>query len=119
MGKSTIYWGTIQGEFSAERSQHLPGEFSSGLDVADFNGDGHLDIALANAFRLKGRELGIYYITQTVAIPTFVYWGSAQGYSSDRRSELPTVGARSVSAGDLDQDGLAYLAFANSSGGAS
>ena len=118
-GGITIYWGTIQGEFSAERFQHLPGEFSSGLDVADFNGDGHLDIALANAFRLKGRELGIYDIIETVAIPSFVYWGSAQGYSSDRRSELPTVGARSVSAGDLDQDGLADVVFANSSGGAS
>jgi hypothetical protein len=118
-GGITIYWGTIQGEFSAERSQHLPGEFSSGLDIADFNGDGHLDIALANAFRLKGRELGIYDIIETVAIPSFVYWGSTEGYSPDRRSELPTVGARSVSAGDLDQDGLADLVFANSSGGAS
>jgi FG-GAP-like repeat len=118
-GGITIYWGTLQGKFSAGHSQQLPGEFSSGLDVADFNGDGHLDMVLANAFRLKGRELGIYDIIETVAIPSFVYWGSAQGYSSDRRSELPTVGARSVAAGDLDQDGLADLAFANGSGGAS
>ena len=118
-GGIAIYWGSSHGNFSGERVQHLPGEFSSGVEVADFNGDGHLDIALANAFRLKGRELGIYNIIETVAIPSFVYWGSTQGYAAERRSELPTVGGSAVAAGDLNRDGLPDLVFANNSGGAS
>lgn len=118
-GGLTIYWGQAQDSFSPENSLRLPGEFSSGLSVADFNGDGWLDIALANAFRLKGRELGIYNIVDTVAIPSFVYWGSQQGFAAHKRTELPTVGATGVASGDLNQDSLPDLVFANSSGGAS
>ncbi len=117
-GGVTIYWGSQSG-LSSSRSHLLPGEFSSGVAVADFNGDGFPDLALANAFRLKGRELGIYNIVETVAIPSFIYWGSSGGYSVERRSELPTIGASSAAAGDLNADGLPDLVFANSSGGAS
>lgn len=114
-GGATIYWGG-QGGLSVLRSQFLPGEFSSAVAVADFNGDGFPDLALANAFRLKGRELGIYNIVETVAIPSFVYWGSDRGYSVQRRSELPTVGASGAAVGDLNADGLPDLVFANNAG---
>ncbi len=116
---AALYWGNGSGEYSEERSTRLPGERSSGVAVADLNGDGDLEIILANAFRLRGRELGIYNITETVAIDSYVYWGSKDGYSVNRRTELPTVGASAVATADLNADGRTDVVFANSAGGAS
>jgi len=114
-----IYWGNSNGNYSEARSTLLPGEFSSAVALADLNGDGYTDIVLANKFRLRGRDLGIYNMVDSMAISSYIYWGSPQGYSVERRTELPTVGASSVAVGDLDRDGRPDLVFANDGGGAS
>lgn len=118
-GGASIYWGAREGRFDESRVTNLPGERSSSVDVRDLNGDSFPDLVLANSFRLKTRELGMYNIVDTDAIDSFVYWGSAKGFSVTARTALPTKGARHTLTADLNGDGLADIAFANHSGPAS
>ena len=114
-----VYWYDEQGQYSPERMTSLPGLGSSALEVADLDGDGHPEIVLANSFRLEGRIAGIYNIVDAVGIDSFIYWGAASGYSTERRTELPTHSAEGVAAQDLNHDGWPDLVFANGSTGAS
>ena len=114
-----IYWGGASGDPTERRSTHLPGDRTSALTVADLNGDAYPEIVLANAYRLKTRELGMYNTVDTVSVNSYVYWGSKQGYSVEARTPLPTVGASDVEASDLNRDGRPDLVFANRSGNVS
>ena len=114
-----IYWGDGSGDFSGRPPTRLPGQRSAAVAATDLNGDGWPEVVLANRFRLRAREMGIYNIIDTVAVDSYVYWGSREGYAVGRRSELPTVSARDVEAADLNGDGRPDLVFANGAGGAS
>ena len=118
-GGASIYWGSRDGRFDESRMTNLPGERSSSVAVSDLNGDGFPEVVLANSFRLKARELGMYNIVDTDAIDSFVYWGSRTGFSVSARTALPTRGARHVLTADLNKDGRADIVFANHSGPAS
>ena len=115
-GGALIYWGTTGGAYNKTLSTHLPGERSSAVAVADLNQDGFPEIAVANSYRLKTREMGMYNIVDTVSVDSYVYWGSKDGYSVGSRTSLPTVGASDVNAADLNQDKHLDLLFANHSG---
>lgn len=114
-----VYYNPGEGNFTPDNRLHLPGERSSGVAVADLNRDGHPDLVVANAFRLKGREGGIYNLIETTHLNSFVYWNGPEGFDSARRTALPTVGAQAVAVGDLDGDGWADIAFAQAGAGAS
>ena len=114
-----IYWGDGSGDFSGRPPTRLPGQRSAAVAATDLNGDGWTDLVLANRFRLRAREMGIYNIIDTVAVDSYVYWGSREGYAAGKRTELPTVAARDVEAADLNGDGRPDLVFANGAGGAS
>ena len=118
-GGVLVYWGSRSGDYSRRPATHLPGERTSAVAVADLNGDGTPEIVLANAYRLRTRELGMYNIVETVSVNSYVYWGSEQGYSTEARTSLPTVEASDVTARDLNRDGWPELVFANKTGGAS
>ena len=116
-GGVMVYWGVRKGKYSEKRRTALPGERSAALAVADLDGDSFPEIVVANRYRpLKRdpegkRELDTDSVTD--AISSFIYWGSREGYEAARRTELPTLAAAGVAAGDLNGDGLIDLAFAN------
>lgn len=92
---STIYWG---GDF--RDVTELPVSGCRGLDIADLDGDGDLDLAFAS-----------YRDGTSSASSSRVYWSDGGSFSSASVTELPTVAAFSVQAVDLDVDGFPELVF--------
>lgn len=72
--------------------------------VADLNKDSHPDLVFANA----GKE---------AKGSSYVYWGSAQGYATDRRSDLPTLHATDATIADFNRDGWPDLVFSHEDDG--
>ena len=112
-----IYWGSAKGDYLAERKQFLPGIGTAAVAMADLDKDGHLDILLANELHPKAEAE--FAQGDDYPIPSYIYWGSKEGYEVSRRSELPTAGARDVKVADLNQDGFEDIVYANKIGNSS
>jgi hypothetical protein len=93
---SWVYWGQ-DGQFDAKRRSHLICPGANDGELADLNGDGYLDVALACS---KGGS-------------SFVYWGSAERFSDDQRLAIPCTRPRGLAVDDLDGDGALDLVLAN------
>lgn len=96
---SYLYPGSKDG-FSANRRIELPVGRKYASSTADLNGDGYLDLVLVGS---KGR---------VVSVGT-ILWGSADGFSPQRKTELalkPKT-SLSVSIADLNKDGHLDLVF--------
>jgi len=76
-----------------------------GLDAsaADLDGDGWPDLLMANFY--DGRKDNRGLPVDPLDVPSRVYFGSRDGFSPDRRVELPAHGNHGLVAGDLDGDG--------------
>lgn len=110
-----VYWGTPSG-FAAERRAEFPTDTAMGLTAADLNGDGRLELIVANA----GSEDALVAAVNgprrgTAPAPTNsasrIYWNAVNGYVADRVTDLPTRLAVDVKAADLDRDGHVDLVF--------
>ena len=95
--ESFIYWGTSSG-FSAERRSGLSTHGSAGASLADLDRDGYLDVVMANtsAEHTQG---------------AFIYWGSADGFATPERTEMPSGSSGSAVPVDLNYDGFLDLLF--------
>ena len=100
--RTLLFRGTRDG-LVADRGTDLPATNCLGLEAADLNGDGHVDLVVANA---GGNN-------QEQPPPSMIYWGSGKGFNESQRTDLPTLGAKTIKAADLNKDGLSDLLFGN------
>ena len=86
---SYIYWNSSRG-FESSNVTLLPTNSASGALAADFNRDGHPDLLFA-CHTLEGSHRN----------DSFLYWGSAEGYSLERRTLLPGLGPHFFTVSDI------------------
>ncbi len=93
IARSTIYWAAATGFDRANRT-HLPTLGATTVQVAELNGDEFPDILFGNGHddRFSG-------------VPSYIYWGDSNGYSSHRRQELTGFGTIGSGVLDLNRDG--------------
>ena len=100
-GGITIYWGGKNG-FSPWNQQWLEAYCPLPPCVADFDGDGMLDIFVPNYHNTGGRE----------NLASYIYWSSSNGLSWNEKTVLICDSAADGFAGDFNNDGLIDLAVA-------
>jgi hypothetical protein len=99
-----IYWGG-PGGFSTGRRTVLPGMTAVSVQAADLDADGWLDLILCNLMQPSPLR---YH-----GVNTQIYWGSAKGYSTMRRMDLPSLGAHHAAVADFNRDGFLDVFISN------
>lgn len=97
-----IFWGSATG-FRQSNAQWLPGSSPIGMAVADFDADGYLDLFAPHYLGELTRE----------ALPSYLYWGGPEGFSTRGRTILMADSAHDALAGDFDRDGRLDLAVSS------
>jgi len=92
-----IYWGSADGFLKRPRTE-LPTYGSCGSEAGDFDGDGWLDIVLANH-----RKTGSYNepLPHTHLCPSMIYWGGPEGPKPGNYLELESRGPQGMNVRDL------------------
>lgn len=84
---SYIYWNRGEQGFSAADRTRLFTHSASGCVAADFNGDGWIDLAIAN-HKVNGDHVGY----------SAVWWNGPDGFDEKRTTRLPTSGPHGMMA---------------------
>ncbi|MGH9642962.1 MAG: FG-GAP-like repeat-containing protein, partial [Terriglobales bacterium] len=100
-GAATVLLGNGDGTFRPARIYKSGGQYSSGIAVADVNGDGHLDLLVSNYCRI-----GSCYRSGNVG----VLLGNGDGTFQSAQSFFSANG-NAIAVGDLDQDGRPDVAL--------
>ena len=109
---SYIYWGQAGGPYgvtyTVSARTNLPTTGGLGVAVVDLNSDNQPEVILPGSFYGAG--------------DSYIYWGQAGGphgvtYTVSARTNLPSVGAQSVSVADLNGDGQRDVVVQNYHGG--
>jgi len=92
-GPVTILWGGPDG-YSGYNCCVLPAYESDGITIADFNGDGWLDIFAASYFNSKERDINSY-----------IYWNDHGNFSVTNRKRMFCHSSAAAWACDFNEDG--------------
>ncbi len=84
---SYLYWNRAGRGFSANDRTRVFTHSSSGCVAADFNGNGWVDLAVAN-HKVEGDHIG----------HSAVWWNGPEGFSAERVTRLPTSGPHGMTA---------------------
>lgn len=98
---SVVYFGSLNG-YSDENKLEIPTFGALGVDTADLDRDGYIDLVFA------AEQDGANYLVNSV-----VHYGSKYGVDLDRRVDLPTVGCADATLADVDKNGWVDIVFAN------
>lgn len=102
---SLVWWGGPAGFESSKRTA-LPTPGAQQVIARDLNGDELPELIYAS-WQVLGDEPLRYSTNSTI------FWGSTEGYDSEDRIELATLGAVALLAEDLDSDGALDVVFCN------
>ena len=103
-----IFWNK-DNQLDPWRMSGLPAYAGVGVEVADLDRDGYLDLIVANNRNapIAARDSA----GNTTRPASYIYWGSRDGYAVPARTELPIAQCRSPSIVDLNGDGHLDLVF--------
>jgi hypothetical protein len=97
-----LLYRRASGRFTLEPKPSVICRGSVAAYAEDLNGDGYVDLVLANERADRNPETD-----------SFVYWNGPDGFSAARRTNLPVTGAAGIAVGDVSGDRLPDIAFAS------
>ncbi len=99
-----IYWNK-NNKFDPWNMSGLPSYSGLGVQVADLDKNGYLDLIVSNGLPTHNGE--------RKPEGSFIYWGSSKGWVVTERTVLPIVQTRAALVCDINNDGNLDLIFGN------
>ena len=109
--EAMIFWNR-NNELHPWRVSGVPAHAGVGVEIADLDRDGYLDMLVANNKAYANANAVPNEDGEMQSLGSFIYWGAKDGYVVAQRTELPVWKCRSPSIADLNGDGFLDLVFA-------